>query len=449
MNRRGSRIAVSVIVLLLAGGRLAVSQEDGPGKLELSSATHFLEKFEKRVERAHGAPFKLGFEDQEALKKIRALKESYPGDPDVEELFQRAKQALIASKGETFTVTPEMLAYRENEKKLVDLFSAEAEKQWNAYMEQVRGGGTLIEKAFPAPGVRDVDAKEMVGKRVVIEEFEYPTNQFYDMGREFVYVGAGARGYYYVEIGNREWLGLYEAVKRYRRLINAGLPEGGMQWTVVGRIVDLELLVPDASKKKVGAAQWGWSVLPEAIYVPGLTFVRLAPETELGGLFAGEARMQEIKSPLYSVREIPDDVTPERLTEIFATAIKEKNFELYVECIDPERRKTPTAMSLLRYHWDLHQHRFREFYVAVTVEEERTEITVLRGFDEKADDEGFFLDEAEKDKIRERSDPLVEEAVVWTKAWNERGLQYGSEKPHYLRRYEKKRWYINAYSYPY
>lgn len=47
--------------------------------------------------------------------------------------------------------------------------------------------------------------------------------------------------------------------------------------------------------------------------------------------------MEQIKGPLYSVRSIPADVTPERLVEIFATAIQEKNLKLYLDCIDPKR----------------------------------------------------------------------------------------------------------------
>jgi hypothetical protein len=445
MKRITALVCFAVTLAIAAAAR---PQDEGPPKQEIGSAEHFLEIFEKKVDRAHGQPMRLGYEENEALKRIRALKERFPADAKVEELFQRAKTALLASKGETFVITPEMLAYRENEKKMVKLFSEEADKLWPPAMEKILAGGALIEKPWPAPGVRDVAADEMIGKTVVLEGFEYPTNQFYEMGREFVFVGSGTRGYYFVDIGNRKWICLYEALKRYRRLVNSGLTEG-MPWTMVGRITNLELLVPDAAEKKVGAAQWGWSVMPEGILVPGLTCAMLDPETELGATFAGESRMREIKDPLYTVKSVPDDVTPERLVEIFATAIKEKNFDLYVDCIDPARRATKTAMSLLRYHWDLHQSRFAEFYCAITIVPERTEITVLHGFDPEADNEGFFLDEKEKENIRERAEPLEEEAVVWTKAWTEKGLQYGSEKPHYLRRAEKKRWYVNTYAYQY
>jgi hypothetical protein len=434
--------------LVLAGGSASAQEAGRASKSELSRTEYFLGMFEKKVARMRGQPFRLGYEENEALKRIKALKEKYPDDPNVEAFFQRARAALIASKGEGTQVTPDMLAYRENEKKLVALFAAEAEKRWQAFREKALGTEGAIEKAFPAPGPRDADAGEMMGRYVLIEGFEYPRNQFYDMGREFVHVGSGTSGYYYVDIGNRSWLAAYEAVKRYRRLVNANVPENG-PWTIVGKITGIELLIPQAGEEKVGAAHWGWSVVPEAIYVPGLTFAEVRPESELGGVFAGEGRMEEIKGPLYTVKSIPEDVTPERLIEIFAIAIKEKNYELFLDCIDPKRKATPTALSRIRYHWDLHQGRFAELYCHVTIVEDRTNVIVLKGYDESSDTEGFFLTEEEKSKIRERSEPLVEEATVWTKAWTERGAQHGSEKPHYLRRYEKKRWYIDSYESPY
>ena len=52
--------------------------------------------------------------------------------------------------------------------------------------------------------------------------------------------------------------------------------------------------------------------------------------------------------------------------EIFLASIKEKNYDLYLKCINPERYKTETAESLVRYHWDLHQQRLHGEYVHAT-----------------------------------------------------------------------------------
>ncbi|HPK07697.1 MAG TPA: hypothetical protein PK773_07800 [Aminivibrio sp.] len=184
-----------------------------------------------------------------------------------------------------------------------------------------------------------------------------------------------------------------------------------------------------------------------AIYIPGVTFAFYDPADELGGSFAGEERMEEIKDPLYTVRYVPRDVEPERLVEIFAASVKEKNFELFLDCIDPDRKKTRTAQSLIRYHWDLHLERFATLYVHVTTGEAK--IDVISGFDTGTGVEDFFLDEEQKEKIREISGEVVEQALVTTRAWDERGRQYGSPKPHFLIRKNKGRWYINNFEQPF
>ena len=416
-------------------------------KNEVTRAEFFLKKFEDRVNRFRGQSFRLGYEDNEALKRIRDLKEKYPEDPAVEDLYQRARMALMKSKGDFMEITPEMLSFRENEQKLKTIFGAIADKEWKEFAEEILASPAVLPKAFPAPDRSQVSIEDIKGHYVILEEFEYPANQFIDLGREFVSVGTGAKGYYFVEISNRNWLGPYEAVKRYRRLVNRDFPEEG-KWTLLGKIVGIEMVIPQAEKVKTVAPHWGWVVSPVALYIPGITFAFFDASIEEGGYFAGEERMEEIKDPLYTVRFVPPDVTPERLVEIIAASVKEKNYELFLDCIDPNRRKTRTALSLIRYHWDLHLERFARFYVHVTTDEAKIE--VMKGFDGGAGSvEDFFLDEEQQEKIREISGELVEQATVVTKAWDERGRQYGSPKPHYLIRRDKGRWYIDNYEQPF
>jgi len=422
---------------------LMAQQDDRADRNELSRAEHFLKKLEAQAARAKGQPFKPNYESSEALKRIKALKERYPNDPAVEELFQRASAAYMTSKGDFVTITPEMLEYRQLEKKLADLFFKEADREWQAFMQEINSVPGQVLKAFPTPAHRNVAIADVEGKYVALEEFSYPTNAFFGLGEEYVFVGSGTRGYYFVEISDRNWLGPYEAVKRYRRLINSDVPEGG-PWTLVGRITGSHLLVPQAEKEKTMPAHWGWTVEPVAIYVPERTFARYDANAENGAYFAGEGKMESIKDQFYSVRTIPSDVTPERLLEIFAIAIKEKNFPLYLDCISPERKKTPRAMSRIRYHWDLHQERFARLYVHVTVEE--AEIEVLKGYDSANEFDNFFLTAEQRQTAEQISEPLVEEAWVVSKAWDERGRQYGSPKPHQLRRRNKERWYIEDYA---
>lgn len=425
------------------GGSLQKAPVNDVGKAEF-----FLKKLEDKVQRMGGQPFKLGYDETQALERIKVLREQYPGDPKVEELFKRAQAAVMASKGDIVEITPDMLNYRQNEKKFKDLFAAEGEKRWAELKAKVQSDPMTIAKPFPPPSVRDASVEALKGRYVILEDVEYPTNQFIEGGQEYIFVGSGTRGYYWVEIANRGWLGPYEAVKRYRRLVNQGVPEGG-KWTIVGRITGIRFLIPQAEKKKTIAAFWGWCVEPVGIYVPGVTFALSTPETEEGGAFAGEENMERIKGPLYSVREIPPDVTPERLVEIFAAAIKEKNLELYKQCIDPRRQTGPRANSLLMYHWDWHQYRFATFYVHVVAE--KAKIRVLKGFDTENRLEDFFLSDEQKETVKKVSEDLVEEATVFTKAYDERGRQYGSPKPHFLRRVggAKGRWYIVNFPQPF
>lgn len=71
-------------------------------------------------------------------------------------------------------------------------------------------------------------------------------------------------------------------------------------------------------------------------------------ERELGGYFSGEYELKTIKSSFYTVKEIPADVEPQDLVRILATAVKEKNWNLYLDAIAPNRRKTEKAIARLR-----------------------------------------------------------------------------------------------------
>ncbi|HPD15649.1 MAG TPA: hypothetical protein PLE19_11900 [Planctomycetota bacterium] len=453
MRWRSSHLSALLVTATLAAAPAsawaaakAPAGNEGPSKLELSGAEKRLVDFERKVERANGQPFPLGYTENEALKRVKDLKERFPDDPKVDELFERGRKALIASKGEAMTLGPEATAYRLNEQKLKGLFSEKADKELAALMAEVEKDKASLTQPFPAPSHREVEAEALKGKFVVLKDFEYPANEFTDFHGQYVYVGSGTKGFYFVQLSGRPWLGAYEALRRYRRLVNRDLPEDG-KWTLIGRVTGLEMLVPDAGKEKVEVAQWGWGVEPVAIHVPGCTLAVADPKAELGGAFSGEAEMEQIKGAMYTIKSVPDDATPERLTEIYIAAIKEKNYPLFLDCIDPNRRATRTALSRIGYHWDLHQERFAKLYCHVVVGPAKTQ--VLKGFDEKGDLEGFFLSEEDKAKIKQHAEALVEVAELTTKAYDERGRQYGSPKPRFFKRTEKKRWYITNYDQPF
>ena len=135
----------------------AAAQKAPPN--DVTKAEFYLKKLEDHARRARGAAFKPGYEDNEALKRIKELKESYPDDPAVEALFARARTALMGSKGDFVEITPEMLRYRDQEKRIVGLFTKEATYQIQAWKK--RAGARLLAQALPAPGFREPAGRGM------------------------------------------------------------------------------------------------------------------------------------------------------------------------------------------------------------------------------------------------------------------------------------------------
>ena len=166
-------LALFMVFTLAALG--AECAEQAP-KNDVTRAEFFLKKFEDRVNRFRGQAFRLGYEDNEALKRIKELKEKYPDDPAVESLFQRGRLALMKSKGDFMEITPDMLVYRENEKKLKQLFGDIADREWKQFTEDILAGPTALPKAFPAPDRTQVSIEDIRESYVILDEFEYPAN---------------------------------------------------------------------------------------------------------------------------------------------------------------------------------------------------------------------------------------------------------------------------------
>jgi hypothetical protein len=99
------------------------------------------------------------------------------------------------------------------------------------------------------------------------------------------------------------------------------------------------------------------------------------------------------------------------------------------------------------YHWDWHQYRFSTFYCKVLVG--TAEIRVMKGYDSEDPLKSFFLDPEHLARMKQVYGPKIEQAFIETRAYDERGLQYGSPKPFELRRVEGERWYIESYAQPF
>lgn len=407
----------------------------------ITQATHYLEEYEKEVARAQGAANYVFRNKEDALGRIKMLVEFAPNDERVQGLFARAKACVKGGAGNIITVDPAMTVYLENEENIRRHYSEVSERAWNDFL--AANTENKLERLYPTPDFKKYTLDDMKDKIVVLDNVRYPDNQFMGSLGEYIWCGTRSDGMYFVRIDGREWLGPYEAVKRYRRQVDTTMLEV-KEWTVIGRITEVACESPDANETQLAPPVMAWEVEPIALYVPGHIMAVYDENGEHTGKFVDEEKLAALKDACYTVKEIPADVTPNRLVEIFMYAIKEKNYNLYLDCIDPERRESPIQQSLLLYHWDLHQERFHGEYVHAFVEEDKTVTRVIQGYDDNSIDT-FFLDEEEQAKIKEAYGEKEEEAIVQTHAIDKNGKQIGSPARHTLRRMGDGRWYIASY----
>ena len=418
----------------------ATAQDEAQRRRLVGQADYYVREFEREVSLQRGGEKMVWRSKRDALERVQKLKEAYPGDPDVEALFQRVRSALMKSKGDYTEVVAEWTAYKRNEETLRRTIAEMGEREWEAFKAAHRE--VILGKAYPTPDSAKTTVDDLSDNYVILDDIEYPAHQFNGASGEYVFSGKPSTGFYFLKIGGREWLGPYEAVKRYRRNVDSGM-EDVAKWTVLAKFADVTMENPRPNEDGVGSAYYGWVLEPVALYVPGHVLAIRDENGENTGKFIGEDKVDAIKNGWYTVKEIPADVTPERLMEIFMTAIKEKNYRLYCDCIDPERQKNEVAKDLLRYHWDLHQERFHKEYVHAAFG--KAKVTVQKGFDESNDLENFFLDDSQKDTLKKIGGVKVETAVVESKAYDENGKQLGTPHPHKLIRRGGGRWYVDEY----
>ncbi len=410
-------------------------------KTRISQAEYHVREFEKEVEQARGGQKTVWRLKKPAMDRVQELKIAYPDNPDVEKLYQRVRVALMKSKGEYTQIRPEWLAYKRNEENLRAIIAAAGQNKWDELI--AAHTDKLLKTTFPAPDSATVTFDELKGSYVVLDELQYPRHQFYGATGEFVACGRPSSGYYFVNIGTRHWIGPYEAVKRFRRAVDTTLAEVE-KWKVLGQITDITAEIPQAGEDKVGSVQFGWVVTPVALLVPGHVAAWFDVNMPSSGAYAGEDQVETVKSGWYTVHEIPASATPDRIMEVFMTAIKEKNYDLYHECIDPARRETETGEDLIRYHWDRHQERFHGQYVHA--EFGKPEITVVKGFDEsEKNQENFFLEDSQKQTLRKIMGKKIERAIVESVSYDENGRRIGAPQKHELTRTDSGRWYVVNY----
>lgn len=447
------RCLILLILPLLSWSALAAS----PTKKQLDFADYYLKEFEKEVARERGGEKSVWRNKREALSRVQALKTEFPDDPEVQKLFLRARDALKRSMGQISDVDPNWTRYKRNEESLRKQVWAEGETAWNALLAQM--GTNSIPRAFPAPDMDKIALEQIKGFSVVLDGVRYPADQFYGGSGEYIACGKPSSGYYFIRLSGRDWLGPYEAVKRYRREVDTGMMDVE-EWSVLGRVVGITLENPLGANEASGRVEYGWIVEPIALKVPGCVVAFRDANAPSGGRFAGEEKIKSVKDGWFTVKSVPPNATPEQVMEIFITAIKEKNFALYIDCIDPRRHtghnapnrdaatgeivRSTQAFDGLTYHWDLHQERFHGEYVHAKVG--KAKIITAKGFNRKDNFNDFFLDEDSKAKLEKASGPLQEWAIVETTAIDENGKQLGSPHPHRLVRWNGGRWYVEDYA---
>lgn len=410
-------------------------------KTRISQAEYHVREFEKEVEQARGGQKTVWRLKKPAMDRVQELKIAYPDNPDVEKLYQRVRIALMKSKGDYTQIQPEWLAYKRNEENLRAQIAAAGQEKWDKLI--AAHADKFIKSAFPTPDSAVITLDEIKGAFVVLDDVQYPRHQFYGATGEFVACGKPSSGYYFVNIGTRRWLAPYEAVKRFRRSVDTTLAEVD-KWKVLGQITDITAEIPQAGEEKTGSVQFGWVVTPVALFVPGHVAAWFDEGALSSGAYAGEDQVEAVKDGWYTVRELPDNAAPDRVMEVFMTAIKEKNYDLYHECIDPARRETETGEDLIRYHWDRHQERFHGQYVHA--EFGKPEISVVKGYDEsEQNQENFFLDDSQKNTLGKIMGKKVERALVESVSYDENGRRIGAPQKHELTRTDGGRWYVVNY----
>ena len=405
-------------------------------------ATRYVEQFEKHVDRARGKVIDVPHEGREAMSRVKDLKKAHPDHPEVEGLFERVRNALKASKGEGMRITPEMLAYRDVESQLVAASRQLAGEEWQGFRQRWMDDPQAMEAPYPAPDPDMTLDEEVRGKRVILEGCRYPEAQFDELGRSWLRVGDDRRGNYFVDLSSRGWATAYHALQQFQRTISGDTP---LPWTIAGELEGGTILAARPGGEAggggaVGGAHSGWIVKPVAIYVPDRVLALAAGEGAVEGRFAGAEALAAKKEGLFTVTEVAAGAAPGEVVEVAFMAAKEKNWDLFARCMHPAWFVTDRAEARLKRRWDIQQRVLRELFVHLEIQEE-VETFVISG-EKIEDDEDFFLSDEDQAEITERADPLVEGARVWTKRFNERGLQEGPPKPVDLRREEGGEWLI-------
>ncbi len=452
VSRAGIRLLVALAILtsVFATYSRSLRAQETAKRLEVDEANYLLKGFEWYVQGLEGKEGTLTPDAKRALTKIGELSKKHPTDDRVKGLFERAQAAVRGLKGDRIQITPEILAYRDMEKRKVELFTQLNQNAWIDYQKQLLvSSPETLTQPFPMPNPEKIPLPEMRDRVVFLEGLRYPDDMFLHYGQQYIAIGSASTGVYFVNASNQSFVGAYEAVRRYQRSVSDKIPS---EWTVVGKIVDARFMPLGGGDAKNSSAVFGWEVEVEKIYVNGHVFASSDSASPSGGSFIGEDQMQSELEDLYTVKQLPDEYSPETLLDVFVTAIKEKNYELYLSCIHPDEKRTVVQKNWLQRKWDIFQRRFTRDIVEVRINT-KDEIRIIQGgasSEEKSLLEQF-VDSDEVDDITDDGLPRSELLTLWLKLYDETGRIREYKKPLTLKRDEKVkgfRWFVYS-GYPF
>ncbi|MCB9882111.1 MAG: hypothetical protein H6834_09995 [Planctomycetes bacterium] len=421
-------------LLLVSGLPRDVHAQTGPDRGHLSRLDYYLRDFEDRVKRGKGSQLSLGVRDKEMLTELRNQVQKFPDDEQVRSMFERAKTAYNASKGHRFQITPEMLAFRDKGARKVQAAARFSVDAWQKLQAELAADPNYVAKAFPAPDPMTTPLDQMEGKRVVLEGIRHEELLFKQNGMQWIPAGAPSRGYYYIQGAGRGYAALFEAVRRYQTQFSGEYPP---EWTVVGVVRDVQLLVPEVGKEKVGSAYLGWEVEPQAVWVDGKVLALRDEQHQEGAKFAGEDQLETILSDLHSIKSVPENVDPAGLIDVLVVAMKEKNYDLYLQCIHPDEQQTAIQRANLQMYWNASQKGLENVHVHAHPHKVG-EIQTIKGGGPDADLDEFFGDGVETKSVG----PLIERVSVEVRVYNEAGLQSALPRFVVMERRNKGRWYL-------
>ncbi|MEZ6010062.1 MAG: hypothetical protein R3F05_20195 [Planctomycetota bacterium] len=430
VQHRGLRWALILVLLLLVAP--PASAEDDATPAELARVRYELSKVEQKLKDAGGMAVELSEYDRRAFTMVKDLADKFPRGEGVAKLVAEARDLYRAAKGVGLEITPEMLAYRKRAANLSAAVSQETEAEWEKLRLEVLGDLDFLEKPFPVKHPPEVSVEDMESRRLILENVPYERALFLQSGVRWLAVGEPSTGFYWVWLGDPTFDALYEALRRYQSQVRQVVPE---MWTIVGEVVGADVLAPGGGKPGEGTAYPGWVVQPTAIYLPRTVLLLPDASRDDGARFAGEDKLTELLS--YSVTSVPDDVTPERLLEIYITALKEKNWDLHLACIDPQQHEHGPQLDHFRYTWEVQQKGIERLH-AHAMPVEVGDVVVTRGFVDEGL-ESFFGEEGAKPPNPSEKEERVR---VTVRLFDDQGHQTVRQRYVTLIRRGGGRWYI-------